>query len=277
MHADEPLSSAASPPSSSSPQGAADSASSRPSRVRAGLRCPLWLVTAGAGIVAGLAAGFAGEITGEAIPISVVFPPGYENMGGYQKDAVRAMAVGKAEKILEQKKAAAAYGLLGALLGISMGLTGGWFLGSLRLGFASAVMGLIVGAAVGAGISFAAVPLFFRYQDPESSGLLLLFMTHATIFVGIGAAAGLALGNSLGDRQALGRAVIGGSLGALIGTFLIEAFISLAYPLMRTYQPVPSERLPRLMAHLCVAICTALVAGLVVGTPIRKQPTSRVE
>ena len=38
-------------------------------------------------------------------------------MGGYQKEAVRSMAVGQAEQVLERKKAAAAYGLLGLALG----------------------------------------------------------------------------------------------------------------------------------------------------------------
>ena len=68
----------------------------------------------------------------------------------------------------------------------------------------------------------------------------------------------MALGFGLDDRPALGRALFGGMLGALAATFVFETASSLAFPLMRTYQPVPAEQLPRLLAHMCVAIGTSL-------------------
>jgi hypothetical protein len=269
MHAEEPQSNSVSGSALSPPPSAAP--------VAQGIRLPLWLLTVGAGLVAGLLAGQGGEAIDNAIPLKVELPPDFASMGGYQKNAVSAMAQGKAMRIGEQKKAAAAYGLLGALLGLTLGLIGGLAVGSPRSGFVSAVIGITVGAAAGAGISFAAVPVFFRYQDPEFGGFLGLFLTHAAIFAGVGAAAGLALGYGLGDRPALGRALFGGLLGGLVGTFVFETVNSLAFPLMRTFEPIPSERLPRILVHLCIAVCAALIAGLAVGTLPRKEPTRLVE
>ena len=215
MHAEEPQRESGSEPGPSPPPGEAGLNHSKGAGVRGGLRLPLWLLTVGAGLIAGLLAGLGGEAIGKAIPLLVEFPPDYAKMGGYQKDAVRAMAVGKAEKVVERKKATEEYGLLGLLLGLSLGLTGGLAAGSPRSGFMGAAIGATIGAAAGAGISWAVVPLFFRYQDPESGGLLGLFITHAGIFAGVGAAAGLALGIGLGDRPALGscplRRVAGGA------------------------------------------------------------------
>jgi hypothetical protein len=118
----------------------------------------------------------------------------------------------------------------------------------------------------GAVLSLALVPLFFRFLNPES-GLIWLFATHAAIFAGVGAAGGLALGMGLGDRMALWRVVIAGLCGGLAGAFLLETFLTVAYPLLPTFEPVPSERLPRLEAHLGVAFCCALLGGIAAGSP----------
>ncbi len=198
-------------------------------------------------------------------------------MGGYQKDAVRSMAVGKAEQVLERKKTAADYGLLGLVLSLSLGVIGGLAVGSPRTVFMGAVMGGAIGAAAGAGLSWILVPVFFQYQDPESDGLLALFMTHAGIFCGVGAAAGLALGFGLNDRRALGRALFGGLLGALVATFLFETASSLAFPLLPAHQPVPGEPLPRLLVQLCVAIFASLAAGVAAGTPSSRNEIPQAE
>jgi len=232
-----------------------------------GFRLPLWLLTLGAGLIAGLLAGMGGEAIGNAIPLLVVHPPDYAKMGGRQRDTAHAEAVKMAEKALERKKAAGDYGLLGLALGLSLGLVGGLAVGSPRSGFMGAVIGGTIAAAAGAGMSWVVVPLFFRYRDPEAGGLIGLFITHAAIFTGVGAAAGLALGFGLEDRRALGRALFGGILGALVATFVFETASSLAFPFLFTFQPVPGEQLPRLLAHMCVAICTSLAVGLAVGKP----------
>jgi hypothetical protein len=187
-------------------------------------------------------------------------------MGGYQKDAVRTQAITKASAIRETRKAALIYGTLGVLLGISLGLVGGLAAGSARSALKAAALGAIAGAVLPAALSYALVPLFYRYLDPESGALLVLFLTHAGIFSAIGIAAGLALGSGLGRRQAIVQAVLGGLLGALVGTLAFETINSLAFPLVRTFEPMSDERVPRLLVHLCVAFFAAFCAGWAVQT-----------
>src|SRR5262249_26066986 len=146
---------------------------------------------------------------------NIVYPPDYKQISGYQKLAVQSNIEGVARVVVERKKAAVAFGLLGLVLGLSLGLTRGLVDSSWPSAMAGAVGGGAAGAVAGAGLSFVLVPLFFKYQDPES-GLLVLFLTHAGIFAGVGALSGLALGLGSGDRSALGRAFFGGMLGALV-------------------------------------------------------------
>jgi hypothetical protein len=263
----------------SPPAGAAAPAIPKTAAVGAGSRLPLWVVTLGVGLVAGAISWAGGEATFDWFKLgdAIIYPANYNQISGYHRMAVQAELHGKARIVVERKKTALAFGLLGLLLGVSLGLTGGLARGGSHSALAGAVGGGVAGAAAGGGLSFALVPLFFRYEDPEGGGLLVLFLTHAGIFAGIGAASGLALGLGLNDRTALSRALFGGLLGALIGTVAYEAAIATAFPLMRTYEPLSTERLPRLLAHLLVAACTALFAGLATGRPPRQPaPTAMV-
>jgi hypothetical protein len=259
-------------PIASPPGGAAEPAIRQTVAVGAGRRLPLWLLTVAAGLVAGVISWAGGEATFNWFPLdkAMVYPPDYNKISGYHKMAVQAEVEGKARVVVERRKAVAAFGLLGLVLGLSLGLTGGLARGGSRPALAGAVIGGVAGAAAGGGLSFALVPLFFRSEDPEGGGLVVLFLTHAGIFTGIGAAAGLALGVGLDDRPALGRALLGGLFGALVGTVAYEAALAAAFPLLRTYEPLSTERVPRLLAHLLVAACTALLAGLAAGRPARR-------
>jgi len=204
----------------------------------------------------------------------MVYPPDYQKISGYQKIAVTAQIEVQAQVVVERKKAAAAFGLLGLCLGAGLGLLGGLAAGSSQSAATGAFAGGIAAAAVGGGVSFGVTPLFFRYLDPEQ-GLLVLFLTHAAIFSTTGAAAGSALGIGLGDLSALVRALLGGLLGGLVGTFAFETANSIAFPLVRTFEVVSTEWLPRLIMHLCVAIFTALIAGLAAGSQTRSSAEVR--
>jgi hypothetical protein len=175
---------------------------------------------------------------------------------------------GEARRVVERKKTAASFGLLGLVLAAALGLIGGWVAGSPRKAGLGAVGGGLAGAVAGAGLSWAAVPLFFRYLDPEW-GFTTLFLMHSAIFIGIGAVSGLGLGLGLGDGRSLVTALLGGVLGSFLGTVSLEATNSLAFPLMRTFEPIATEWIPRLVMYLCVAGATALVAGLVAGRGAR--------
>jgi hypothetical protein len=236
---------------------------------------PLWLAATTVGVLAGLVSGLAAESTDHAYPLEVHYPPGFEKMSGYKKDAFRSMSMVAAQRVLERKRTGAAYGILGLVLGVAMGLTGGLWSGSAQRGFLGAIVGGLAGALAGWGLSTELVPLFFRFLDPES-GLVWLFAAHAGIFGGVGAAGGLALGVGLGDRAASWRAIIAGFCGGLAGAFLLETFLAVGYPLLRTFEPVPPERLPRLEAHLAVAVCSALLASIAAGSPKRSSDSEPV-
>jgi hypothetical protein len=257
----------------SPPAGAAEPTIPQAAPVAVGRRLPRWLLTCAAGLVAGVLSWAIGEATFDLFKVkdAIVYPPNYKSFSGYAKMEVDAALETAARKVVERWKAIIAFGSLGLLLGVSLGLTGGLARGSSRSAVAAAVVGGVAGAAAGGGLSFALVPLFFRYENPEGGGLLVLFLTHAGIFAGVGAASGLALGLGLNDRPALGRALFGGLLGALIGTVAYDAALAIEFPLLRTFEPISSEPVPRLLAHVCVAACTALLAGLAAGRPARKQ------
>jgi hypothetical protein len=258
------VTSLSSQPSQSGPQPAES-----PAEIKPGLHAPLWLLTLAAGVIVGVVSGQSGEATNSAIGLDIHYPADFASLGGYQKTAVVAMITGDAWRIAVSKRCAAAYGLLGILLGVSLGLVGGWAIGSFRSGLWGVIIGAVAGGAAGAGLSAIVVPIFFRFQNPEtdasSMGLLLLFLAHATIFAGIGATSGLALAWGSGNRKLIVPALVGGALGAVFGTFAFELINSLLYPLVRTYEPMPSEAVPRILIHVCAAMGTAFGAALAVG------------
>jgi hypothetical protein len=233
---------------------------------------PLWLLTLAAGLVSGLISWAGAEAAAGLFrpENELVYPANYKQLSGYQRQAAKSMIEGEALRAAERKKAAASFGLLGLVMGSGLALIGGWVAGSLRTAARAGIGGGLTGAAAGAGLSWAAIPLFFRFQDPEM-GLTVLFMTHAAIFIGVGGAAGLALGLSLGDRPSLVRALFGGLAGGFLGTIALETVNSLAFPLMRTLEPIAPERIARLSMYVCVAACTGLFAGLAAGRRAPKR------
>jgi hypothetical protein len=237
-----------------------------------GARLPLWLLAAAAGIGAGLVSFGVGEATYDTFKVAdaMVYPPGFSKLTGYDKMEVKNTVQSEARIVVEKKKAAVAYGVLGAALGLALGVAGGLVAHSFAAALRGAAVGGLLGAAAGGGLSMVLGHVFFRYQT-DDLGFLVLFLTHAGTFLGVGAAAGLGLAFGLNDWSALGRAVFGGLLGALVGTFVLDTAISMAFPLLRTYELVPTEPIPRSITHLGVAVCTALVAGWAAGRSARKS------
>ena len=60
----------------------------------------------------------------------VVYPANYKTLSGYQKQGVDSNIQGAARRVVERKKAAASFGLLGLVLAAGLGLIGGWAAGS---------------------------------------------------------------------------------------------------------------------------------------------------
>jgi hypothetical protein len=217
-----------------------------------------------------------------SFPVTKQLPDNFDSMDGYVRTGVRAMLTGQGERIAERYRGATMFGLLGGLLGLGLGLTGGLARGTSRSGWIGGTVGGLAGIVAGAALASTLVPLFYQLQDSASHAefknpdaptnlLLLLFLTHAGICAGIGAAGGLGLGLGLGDRRMLVVAVIAGAFGGCVGAFAFDTINSLLFPLMRTYAPIPEERIPRLVAQLCVAVGTAFIAGLAASEPRRRS------
>jgi hypothetical protein len=224
-------------------------------------------------LAAGSLSAIGGEKTSGAFTLDPHFPASYASASGYDRAAIRADVNRIAQQVFEMKKGAAAYGLLGLLVGAAMGASGGLARGSIRSGLGGTLIGCVSGAALGAGCSVLVIPIYYRLMNP-ARGFIMLFMTYAVIFTGVGAASGLALGWGLNDRKLIVRCVIGGLVGSLLGTFAFEAANSLAFPLMETFEPVPAELIPRIVVHLSVATGTAVFAGLAAGR-VGGQPARR--
>jgi hypothetical protein len=232
---------------------------------------PLWALTLAAGLVAGSLSWLGGELTQNAFPVTIEEPPEVAKMKpGMEKSAILSPLWAEAQRAAERRKTAAAYGLLGALLGAALCLIGGRSRRWAQWGWRGTVGGGLTAAVAGVAPSWVLVPLMFRLQAAaKSSGpdfAMSFLMIHCVIHAGIGAAigiaAGLALGWGLGDRSSLGRALIGGFLGAVAGVLLFETINSLAFPLLRAEKPLPEVSLARLAMYLAVAGSVGLLAGL---------------
>ncbi len=226
-------------------------------------RIPLWFPALGAGLVAALLAWAGGEAIYPAFHYEdeAVYPANYKTLGGYQKEAMDSKIQTLARGAADRKRVAVSLGWLGFVLAGSLAWIGGRSVRSFRDRVIGVVVGGSIGAVSGAVLSWVVVPYFYRYQDPDS-GLIVLFLTHAAIFAAVGSSSGLALGLGMGDRSRLGPAILGGCLGALVGTMAMEATTSLAFPLMRTFEPIATQGVARGLSYACVAVSTAVSCGL---------------
>jgi hypothetical protein len=230
-------------------------------------RLSIWLVLA-SGLVAGVLATAGGELTYAVIHTDLRYPPNFETLSGVEKTLIRGRVRFQARSADETRKAVAAFGLLGAAVGLVLGLVGagaGGPKGSSRL---AAVAGGVWGAAAGAGLSRLLVPMCLEASDLQT-GVLFMLLTHLAIFGGVGAAAGWALAWGSGEHRLTLRCMIGGVVGALLGTMLGDVINLIAFPLLRMYEPVPVKPLPRLILNLWVAIAVAAGVALAARKRLR--------
>jgi hypothetical protein len=170
---------------------------------------------------------------------------------------------------------------LGALMGVAMGFAGGLSRQSVGAAWRAALIGLVLGAALGAVASLAFIPLYFvakRFSATAEPDLSVAMLLHAGIWMSVGAAAGMAFALGLGERRRAGRAVLGGLLGALVGTLLYDVIGAAYFPLDGTSDPIAQTWYTRSLARLIVPLLGALSIGkLVLGEPakrVEKSPLS---
>jgi hypothetical protein len=215
-----------------------------------------------AGLLAGLVSWGCGERTYNTFQSVFVKPPNWAKMNGYERDNYRSADESRQRPLLGQKNGALVFGGLGATLGGLLGLAGGLARRSPLSGMAAGAVGAVTGALAATGATVGAVPVFYRFVDPEM-GLMAPVITHMAIFGTIGAAGGMSLGLGLGGRANVLKGLLGGLIGGVLSAFAYNVVASLLFSDMRVYDPFPreaAERLPRLMMDLSVALCVSALA-----------------
>jgi hypothetical protein len=151
--------------------------------------------------------------------------------------------------------------VFGGLLGLFMGWAGGWARQSARAALAAGLFGACSGALLGAAAPYLVLPAYARYRQMEGGDLGASLVLHASLWAGIGAAGGLALGLGLGGLSRAWRSALGGILGALCGGLLFDLLGAMIFPLEETGLPTSSSARTRLLARLLVAILAAAGAA----------------
>ena len=165
--------------------------------------------------------------------------------------------------------------IFGGLLGMALGAAGAAGR-SVKAALVAGLVGGVLGAALGAGSPAVVLPVYERYRQAHDSDLTASMVMHASLWGGIGAAAGLGLGIGLGGRWRPWRGALGGLVGALAGAVLFDLVGALAFPLDETGLPDPTSARARLMGRLVVAAAVAALATLVAAqTPASAGTTDR--
>ncbi len=218
------------------------------------------LVTA-AGLSAGLLAWGVGEVFYD------YFPAKKEKT--IVNGAVFMLASGKSVDIAHRQNATVAFAIFGGLLGVILGMTGGYSRRAPIAGISAGMFGLIVGSALGAGMTTMLTPILFEALTRMTNGVstgqddfITPIWVHSLIWGSLGASAGLALGLGRGGGKGVViRATFAGFMGAVLGTVVFELIGAELFPLEKTTHPLALGRWSRLLARLLVALPAALLAA----------------
>lgn len=218
----------------------------------------LWLWAVPAALAAGVVAWAVGEtrpflVEPEKVPMVTM---GQHHMGTSARTVLAAVVATSARL----------QGAFGAALGLALGAAGGLARRSPGRAASAALLGGACGAAAGFAASYAAIPLYERSRGVISDDIILSILMHGAIAVAVGGSAALALGTGAcsGPRQ-IGRCVLGGVTGALLGTAVFD-FIGAAYFANdATGEPVSKTALTRLLSRLLVAGFVGMAASTAVA------------
>jgi len=89
----------------------------------------------------------------------------------------------------------------------------------------------------------------------------------------VGAAGGLAFGIGLGGRDRWVKSLVGGLLGAALGTVAYEVIGAVAFPTDKTELPISLSPRTRAMLHLLVAVMAATGSALALGLSSTRRST----
>jgi hypothetical protein len=222
------------------------------------------LLTIGAaGLLAGLLSFGLGELAYECfLPEEVPQPLG----GGMAMRPTRE-TVARADS----RNSALTFGAMGGVLGLILGLVGGLTRRSIGSAARAGLVGLVLGATLGAVLPLLLIEPFHRLQARRNSDdLFVPIGLHAAIWGPLGAVAGLAFGIGRGRPGMILRCMIGGLVGAVFGTMVYDATGAAVSPLAGTSDAISKTWATRLLARLLVPIGAA--AGIALSGPAPEPP-----
>ena len=212
---------------------------------------------AAAGLLAGLIAFGLGEVIyGRFAPELVG-----QSVGGNQ--VMRPTLETKAAS--DARNSATAFGMLGGAIGLFLGLAGGLERRSIGSAAKAGCVGLVLGVTVGAVLPLVLVVPYLRMLNRRTADDLFLSLgLHAMLWGPLGAVGGLAFGIGLGRSGQTLRLIVGGLMGAIVGTIAYDAIGGAITPLAGTADAISTTWPTRLLARLLVAISTAVAIDLTI-------------
>jgi hypothetical protein len=222
-------------------------------------------------LIAGLAAGLLAWLLGEAAYGTFAPPPELTSTVNFSLSPILA----REKSAANIKNATLTFGLLGAVLGVALGAAGGAARRSTRAGVVAGTVGLVLGGAVGAQTAWVLMPIAERNQVLVSESMFFVLMIHGGIWSAIGAAGGLAFGLGIGGRGRILRAMLGGLVGASLGTVVYDLLGAVAFPAAETGSSLSITWGTRLLAHLCVTVAAALGVALALDAQAPRPGSSR--
>ncbi len=166
----------------------------------------------------------------------------------------------------EAKKTSLVMGILGAVLGLSLGAGGGLSRRSIRAAAVCGLGGFALGAVVGVAVPLQLVPVLYRSAGrPPNPAFPLL--VHTALYAAIGGVEGAVFGIALGGWCGATKGMLAGAMGGILGAVTYDVLHTIIFPLEWDLAPLPSNETSRVFAHLCAAITS--VACVVLATDQR--------
>jgi hypothetical protein len=159
------------------------------------------------------------------------------------------------------KNAVRTFGAFGALLGLLLGLAGGWSRINARAAWTAGLVGLIAGGVTGAAGPLFVVRAFHHWQSEGADDLIVSMVMHSGLLTFVGAAAGLALAIGLGNKRRLDHAALGGAIGAVVGAVAYDLIGAFAFPFANTADPLATTAAARFVELIVPAIAIAVGAA----------------
>ncbi len=210
----------------------------------------IWVSAVAAGLLVGVLAWGAGELTKDAfqpklVKVQVLLQTFITSTLDTEHDAAK-------------KNAALAFAIFGCVTGMVMGLAGG-------IASRAVARGVVVGLGAGAlgGIltalsSWLILPYFFAQLAPNPNNFLFPIVIQGAIWLDIGAIGGIAFALGIGEVRRVPHALVGGCAGALLGTVLFHLVAAMAYQDSEFTEPLAKVAIVRLIARVLVSLFAAI-------------------